>query len=58
MTGLSWSNQFRAGGSGQAELLHRLDQPAAARAAYQQALALGMSAPQARRLRRRIAELG
>ena len=41
-----------------AELLHRLGRPDAARAAYQRALALGMSEPQAEHLRRRLAELG
>jgi RNA polymerase sigma-70 factor (ECF subfamily) len=39
------------------ELLHRMRRPEAARAAYERALALGMSAPQAEHLRRRIAEL-
>jgi RNA polymerase sigma factor (sigma-70 family) len=40
-----------------AELLHRLGRTQAARAAYQQALALGMSEPQLEHLRRRVAEL-
>ena len=40
-----------------AELLRRLGRTQAARAAYQQALALGMSEPQLEHLRRRVAEL-
>ena len=40
-----------------AELLHRLGRAEQARAAYQRALALGMSEPQAGHLRRRIADL-
>jgi len=52
LAGYPWWHATRA------ELLHRLGQPAAARAAYQQALTLGMSEPQARHLRRRLAELG
>jgi len=39
------------------ELLHRTGQATAARAAYQQALTLGMSEPQLDHLRRRLAEL-
>jgi RNA polymerase sigma factor (sigma-70 family) len=39
------------------ELLHRLGRPGEARAAYEQALALGMSEPQAAHVRRRISEL-
>jgi predicted RNA polymerase sigma factor len=39
------------------ELLHRAARTEAARAAYERALALGMSAPQAEHLRRRITEL-
>lgn len=39
------------------ELLHRMGRPEAARAAYERALALDMSAPQAEHLRRRIAGL-
>ncbi|MFD4195807.1 RNA polymerase sigma factor [Amycolatopsis thermoflava] len=41
-----------------AELLHRLGAAAEARTAYRQALALGMSEPQAAHLRLRLAELG
>jgi RNA polymerase sigma-70 factor, ECF subfamily len=52
LAGYPWWHATRA------ELLHRLDQRAAAGAAYQQALALGMSEPQTPHLRRRIAELG
>jgi RNA polymerase sigma-70 factor (ECF subfamily) len=51
LTGYPWWHATRA------ELLHRLDRSAEARAAYEQALALGMNAPQAARLRRRLAEL-
>lgn len=40
-----------------AELLHRTGQAAAARTAYEQAVALGMSEPQVEHLRRRVAEL-
>ncbi|MEW9531062.1 RNA polymerase sigma factor [Microbispora sp. NPDC049125] len=40
-----------------AELLHRLGRGEAARAAYQRAITLGMSEPQAERLRGRVAEL-
>ncbi len=40
-----------------AELLHRLGRPDAARSAYEQALALGMSGPQSARLYQRMAEL-
>jgi RNA polymerase sigma-70 factor, ECF subfamily len=40
-----------------AELLHRVGRTEAARAAYQRALALGMSEPQVRHLHRRLAEL-
>ena len=40
-----------------AELLHRMGRTEAARAAYERALALGMSGPQLEHLRRRIAEL-
>lgn len=40
-----------------AELLRRLSRTQAARAAYQQALALGMSEPQLEHLRRRVVEL-
>lgn len=40
-----------------AELLHRIGRTDAARAAYQRALELGMSDPQAEHLRRRLAEL-
>jgi RNA polymerase sigma factor (sigma-70 family) len=40
-----------------AELLHRLGQTEPARAAYREALALGMSDPQAEHLRRRLSEL-
>jgi RNA polymerase sigma-70 factor (ECF subfamily) len=40
-----------------AELLHRLGQAEEARAAYERALALGMSEPQLEHLRRRIADL-
>ena len=39
------------------ELLHRLGQTQAARAAYQRALALGLNEPQLEHLRRRLAEL-
>ncbi|MGI5223920.1 hypothetical protein [Actinoallomurus sp. CA-142502] len=39
------------------ELLCRMGRPAAARAAYERALALGMSAPQAEHMRRRITGL-
>jgi RNA polymerase sigma-70 factor, ECF subfamily len=52
LAGYPWWHATRA------EPLHRLDQRAAAGAAYQQALALGMSEPQTPHLRRRIAELG
>lgn len=40
-----------------AELLHRIGRTEAARAAYERALALGMSEPQVQHLRRRVAEL-
>jgi RNA polymerase sigma-70 factor (ECF subfamily) len=40
-----------------AELLHRTGRTEAARAAYQRALTLGVSEPQAEHLRRRVAEL-
>jgi RNA polymerase sigma factor (sigma-70 family) len=41
-----------------AELLHRLDRPTDARVAYEEALGLGLSEPQADHLRRRLAALG
>jgi RNA polymerase sigma-70 factor (ECF subfamily) len=43
--------------STRAELLRRLDRPAAARTAYHRALELATSEPERRFLRRRIAEL-
>ncbi len=51
LDGYPWWHATRA------ELLHRLGRAEQARAAYQRALALGMSEPQARHLRRRIADL-
>jgi len=51
LDGYPWWHATRA------ELLHRLGRAEQARAAYQQALALGMSEPQAGHLRRRIADL-
>jgi RNA polymerase sigma factor (sigma-70 family) len=51
LTSYPWWHAARA------ELLHRLGDAAAARAAYERALALDMSAPQAEHLRRRLAEL-
>ena len=52
LTGYPWWHATRA------ELLQRLGDAEAARAAYRQALALGMSEPQVAHLRIRIAELG
>ena len=51
LPGYPWWHATRA------ELLHRLGRPAEARAAYGQALALGMNDPQARHLRGRISQL-
>jgi RNA polymerase sigma-70 factor (ECF subfamily) len=51
LDGYAWWHATRA------ELLHRLGEAAPARAAYQRALALDLSAPQADHLRRRLAEL-
>nr|WP_319463662.1 sigma-70 family RNA polymerase sigma factor [Micromonospora sp. RTP1Z1] len=51
LAGYPWWHATRA------ELLRRLDQPAEAAAAYDRALALGMSGPQADHLRRRRDEL-
>jgi RNA polymerase sigma-70 factor (ECF subfamily) len=51
LTGYPWWHATRG------ELLHRLGESGAARAAYEQALALGMSGPQAEHLRGRLAEL-
>jgi RNA polymerase sigma-70 factor (ECF subfamily) len=51
LSGYPWWHATRA------ELLHRLGQHDAARIAYQQAISLGMSDPQAHHLRRRLAEL-
>ena len=51
LDGYPWWHATRA------ELLHRLGRAEQARAAYQRALALGMSEPQAGHLRRRIADL-
>jgi RNA polymerase sigma-70 factor (ECF subfamily) len=51
LTSYPWWHATRA------EFLHRLGDAAAARAAYERALALDMSAPQAEHLRRRLAEL-
>ncbi|GAA3829127.1 MULTISPECIES: RNA polymerase sigma factor [Amycolatopsis] len=52
LTSYPWWHAARA------ELLHRLGAAAEARTAYRQALALGMSEPQAAHLRLRLAELG
>ncbi|WP_431905372.1 RNA polymerase sigma factor [Amycolatopsis thermoflava] len=52
LTSYPWWHATRA------ELLHRLGAAADARTAYRQALALGMSEPQAAHLRLRLAELG
>ncbi|ROS41689.1 RNA polymerase sigma factor [Amycolatopsis thermoflava] len=52
LTSYPWWHATRA------ELLHRLGAAAEARTAYRQALALGMSEPQAAHLRLRLAELG
>jgi RNA polymerase sigma-70 factor (ECF subfamily) len=51
LAGYPWWHATRA------ELLRRLDRTAEARAAYERALALGMSEPQAEHLRRRLADL-
>ena len=51
LAGYPWWHATRA------ELLHRAARPAEARAAYERALALGMSDPQARHLRDRISQL-
>jgi RNA polymerase sigma-70 factor (ECF subfamily) len=51
LDGYPWWHATRA------ELLHRLGEHDAARIAYQQAISLGMSDPQAHHLRRRLAEL-
>jgi RNA polymerase sigma factor (sigma-70 family) len=51
LAGYPWWHATRA------ELLVRLDRAGEARAAYRQALALGMSDPHTERLRRRLAEL-
>jgi len=51
LDGYPWWHATRA------ELLHRLGEHDAARIAYQRAISLGMSDPQARHLRRRLAEL-
>ncbi len=51
LTGYPWWHATRA------ELLRRLGRAGEARAAYDRALALGMSEPQLRHLRRRLAEL-
>jgi RNA polymerase sigma-70 factor (ECF subfamily) len=51
LDGYPWWHATRA------ELLHRLGRAEEARAAYQRALALGMSEPQAGHLRRRIADV-
>lgn len=51
LDGYPWWHATRA------ELLHRLGEREAARIAYQQAISLGMSKPQAQHLQRRIAEL-
>jgi RNA polymerase sigma-70 factor (ECF subfamily) len=51
LPGYPWWHATRA------ELLHRLGRPAEARAAYERALALGMSDPQAGHLRGRMSQL-
>jgi RNA polymerase sigma-70 factor (ECF subfamily) len=51
LSGYPWWHATRA------ELLHRTGQAGAARAAYERAVALGMSEPQVEHLRRRVAEL-
>jgi predicted RNA polymerase sigma factor len=51
LTGYPWWHATRA------ELLQRLDRPAEARAAYEQALALGMNEPQAGHVRGRMSGL-
>ena len=51
LTGYPWWHATRA------ELLHRIGHAEQARAAYENALALDMSGPQADHLRRRLAEL-
>ncbi len=51
LVGYPWWHATRA------ELLHRLGQTEPARAAYQQALTLGMNDPQTEHLRRRLTEL-
>ncbi len=51
LAGYPWWHATRA------ELLHRLGRPAEARGAYQRALALGLSDPQAAHLRGRMSQL-